>query len=160
MAIIPMNMEKEYITKEREKQLHEELNELKTVKRKEVLEVLAFAKSLGDLSENAEYQNARESQAKIEERISEIEHILKTAIIVTKKKHDVVGLASIVIVQKEGDKEKKTYEIVGSEESDLVMGKVSYRSPLGSALFGKNKGDIVSFPSPNGVMIYKIIEIK
>lgn len=150
----------EYITQEKKELLEAELHDLKTVKRKEVLEALDFAKSLGDLSENAEYHQAREDQGKLEERIAKIENILKNAEIVVRHHSDVVEIGTIVTVRKEGTKDLKTFQIVGSEEADMASGKISMRSPIGVALFGHKKGDKVSFQSPIGEVEYKIIEIE
>ena len=152
--------EEEFITKEKKKALEDELLELKGPKRKEILESLEFAKSLGDLSENAEYQQAREAQAKLEERISKIEHILRSSVVVVKRHSNKVEVGSIIIIQKEGSKENKRLEIVGSEEADMDSGKISHKSPLGSALLGKKKGEAVSFQSPIGIIKYKIIDLE
>ena len=128
-----------YITKEKEKALKIELKELKGPKRKEILEELAHAKSLGDLSENAEYHEARAEQANLEERITKIEIILKNATIVSHKKKDAIGIGSIVKITREGEKEIYEFEIAGSEESGLGEGKISHSSPLGSCLMGRKK---------------------
>ncbi len=154
-------MTKEYITKERAEDLKAELLDLSSVKRKEIIESLEYAKSLGDLSENAEYQQARESQAKLEERIQEINRILKDAEIVSKKKtDDVVSIGSTVEVKKKGDTKSKTFTIVGEGEANMAAGKMSYQSPLGEALFKCKKGDTVNFKSPAGTIEYKIIDVK
>lgn len=153
-------MIREYITKERAEELKAELLELSSVKRKEIIESLEYAKSLGDLSENAEYQQARESQAKLEERISEINRILKDAEVVSKKKTDSAGIGSEIEVKKKGDTKSKNYILVGEGEADMLSGKISYQSPLGEALFGSKKGDVVNFKSPAGTIEYKIIDIK
>jgi len=154
-------MTKEYITKERAEDLKAELLDLSSIKRKEIIESLEYAKSLGDLSENAEYQQARESQAKLEERIQEINRILKDAEIVSKKKtDDVVSIGSTVEVKKKGDTKSKTFIIVGEGEANMSMGKMSYQSPLGEALFKCKKGDTVNFKSPAGTIEYKIIDVK
>lgn len=151
--------EKHYISKEKKQELEAELAELKGPKRKAVLDTLAFAKSLGDLSENAEYHNARDEQAKLEERVAHIETILKHAVIVTKHTKDFVSIASTVTVQKVGEKEKRSFLIVGSEEADMAAGKLSNTSPLGSALMTHKVGDIVACATPRGEMKYKIVEI-
>lgn len=155
-----MNAEHEYITKEKKQELELELASLRGPKRKEILEALEFAKSLGDLSENAEYHQAREEQGKLEERISKIEHILKESIVVAKHHSTLVEVGATIIVQKEGSKEKKTYQIVGSEEADTAQAKISNKSPLGTALLGKKKGDTVEFKSPAGIVHYKVLEIE
>lgn len=149
----------DYITEEKKKELEIELAELKGPKRKEIIEALEFAKSLGDLSENAEYHQAREEQAKLEERISKIEHILQSSTIVTGARGDAAEIGSTVVVQKEGSKETKTFIIVGSEEADSSLGKISNHSPFGEALFGKKKNDKVSIKTPAGVVDYKILEV-
>jgi len=152
--------EKEYLTKEKFEELKKELDFLKNTKRKEIADDLEYAKSLGDLSENAEYNEARENQASVEARIRRIEYIVKNAEIVTRKKGDDVQVGSTVVVQKEGQKETKEFTIVGSEEADSLQGKISYLSPLGKVLMGKRKGDEATFQAPSGDKIkYKIIKV-
>jgi transcription elongation factor GreA len=154
-------MEKEYITKTRYEELQNELKELSTVKRREILEAIEFAKSLGDLSENAEYHQARENQGKLEDRIKEIEHILRISEVMKKhKKSDTVVVGSSVTVQKVGEKENKEFLVVGAEDADMANGKISYKSPLGEALMGGKKGDIVKFQSPVGAMEYKLVTVE
>ena len=149
----------DYITEEKRKSLEVELLDLKGPKRKEILANLEYAKSLGDLSENAEYHQTREDQGKLEERITHIEQILQSS--QTFKRHggDVVEVGSKVVVQKEGKSENITYTIVGSEEADMVAGKISNKSPFGAALFGKKKGDSISFKTPVSAVNYKIISV-
>jgi len=149
----------EYLSQEKFEELKKELDILKTKKRKEVTESLEFAKSLGDLSENAEYQEAREMQANVEQRISLLENLLKDAVILSANSKDLVGLGSIVVVTNDA-KEVKQFQVVGSEESDISMGKISNISPLGSSLMGKKAGDVVVVNSPKGPIQYKIKEIK
>ena len=149
----------DYITEEKKKLLLKELADLKGPKRKDILENLAYAKSLGDLSENAEYHQAREDQGKLEERIAKVEQILQSSQVVKGGGGDIVEVGSRVVVQKDGTKEEKTYVIVGSEEANMAEGKISNRSPFGEALFGKKKSDKVSFQTPNGVVNYKIISV-
>lgn len=153
-------MAEEYISQEKFEELTKELDELKTVKRREVATQLEYARSLGDLSENAEYQEARELQAAVEERIGKLESILKSAKIVKAKKTDGVSMGSAVVVQKLGDEDTHSYVIVGAEEADMLSGKISYHSPLGGALLGKKKGDEFSFATPRGLMRYKILKIE
>jgi len=155
------NDEKEYISAEKKKELEDELAELKGPKRKAILDSIEFAKSLGDLSENAEYQQAREDQGKLEERILKIEHILKTSIVVSKniEYEESVSIGSTVSVQKVGSKNINNFQIVGSEEADISQNKISNKSPLGEALLGKQKDDLVSFKSPTGVVEYKILAV-
>lgn len=156
-----MKDEKQYLTKEKFSELSKELENLKTVRRKEVAEDLEYAKSLGDLSENAEYHEARDLQANIEDRISKLEQLLKSATVVsTGQSSEMVGVGSIVTVAKNSDSEKKTYTIVGSEEADINQNKVSVSSPIGEAMQGKKKGDEFTFRTPQGSATYKIVDIK
>lgn len=150
---------KEYLTKEKHLEFTNELTTLKTVRRKEVAEHLEYAKSLGDLSENAEYQEAREEQAMIEDRIMKLENMLKSAEIVASHHSDKVDVGATVTIEKDGSK-KLTYKIVGSEEADIKLGKLSVRSPLGEAMLEKRKGDKFSVTTPAGVVNYKIVEIE
>lgn len=150
----------ELISQEKFEELTRELEELRTVRRREIAEQLEYARSLGDLSENAEYQEAREMQGSVEDRISKLEAILKSAKIVRGAKTDTVGMGSVVSVQKIGGDDKHTYTIVGAEEADILAGKVSYHSPLGSALMGKKKADEFSFNTPRGVQKYKILKVE
>ncbi|MEK7081259.1 MAG: transcription elongation factor GreA [Patescibacteria group bacterium] len=154
-----MQQAEDYITEEKRKALETELKDLKGPKRKEILESLEYAKSLGDLSENAEYHQAREDQGKLEGRIAKIERILQFSQTVKGGGGDVIEIGSKVVVQKNGTQEEKTYVIVGSEEADMTKGKISNRSPFGEALFGKKKGNDVSFKTPMGVVDYKIISV-
>lgn len=153
-------MTEELISQEKFEELTRELDELRTTRRREVAEQLEYARSLGDLSENAEYQEAREMQSAVEERIGKLESILKNAKIVKGSKSDLVGMGSTVTVQKLGADDKHTYIIVGAEEADMLSGKISYHSPLGSALMGKKKGDEFSFHTPKGNQKYKILKVE
>ncbi len=152
--------EKEYLTKEKHQTLLEELDYLKKTKRKEVAEQLEYAKSLGDLSENAEYHEARDNQGLVEDRIKKIESILKNATIVSSHKTESVTVGAVLTVMKDGDKNEKVYTIVGGEESDITVGKISVHSPFGQAAMGKKKGEKFTFEAPAGPITYKIIEIK
>lgn len=149
----------DYITEDKKKALEKELKELKGPKRKEILENLEYAKSLGDLSENAEYHQTREDQGKLEERIHKVEEILKSSQVVSGGGGEEIEIGSKVVVLKEGENKEKTYQIVGSEEADMVLGKISNRSPFGQALFGKKKGENISFETPKGVVNYKIVNV-
>lgn len=151
---------KEYLTKEKFEALKVELDLLKNVKRKEIADNLEYAKSLGDLSENAEYHEARENQASTEERILAIENILNSAVIVSEYHGDTANIGSTVTIKKEGDKEGKIYHIVGSEESNLKESKLSHRSPVGEAIVGKKKGDTFSIKTNSGTAVYTIVGIK
>lgn len=150
---------KEYLTKEKFQQLKEELLTLQTSKRKEVAEQLEYARSLGDLSENAEYQEAREAQARIESRIVQLEGIMKNTEIITSHGTEVIDVGSSVTLEKVKTGEKVVYELVGSEESDLSVNKISYLSPLGSAILGKKKGESFTFETPKGKVEYKVVKI-
>lgn len=150
--------QKKYLSKEKFEELKEELERLKTTRRKEVAEKLEFAKSLGDLSENAEYHEARDEQAKLEERIMEIEGTLKIAEIVKDKKGGEITVGSTVTIKNEKG-ENKTWNIVGSEESDLASGKISNESPLGTQLLGNKVGDTIEIKTPAGVTKYTITKI-
>lgn len=150
-----------FLTQEKFEELKKELEHLKTVRRKEVAESLEYARSLGDLSENAEYQEARDMQAAIEERIGHLEAVIKEAKIVAHgKRGEMVGLGNAVTIQKQGEKDNRTYTIVGSEEANIQDHKLSYLSPLGEALMGKGKGDTFNFETPSGKQAYKVLDIK
>ncbi len=152
-----------YLTKEKFDELTQELENLKTVRRREIAEQLEYARSLGDLSENAEYEEARNLQAASEDRIRTIESELSRARIIEHGKGgktNAVSLGSFVTIQKQGEKEEHTYEIVGSAEANMQERKISHLSPLGSALMEKKKGDVFSFDTPKGVQKYKIANIK
>ncbi|MFA6445890.1 MAG: transcription elongation factor GreA [Candidatus Paceibacterota bacterium] len=151
--------EQEYLTKEKHAELTKELETLKTIKRKEVAESLEYAKQLGDLSENAEYHEARELQANIEDRIRKVEAILKSAEIVSFHHSESVQIGTTVTIQKVGDSEQRKFQIVGSEEADMAGGKLSNKSPIGAALLGKKKDDIVKVQAPSGSVSYKIVII-
>lgn len=155
-----MSEEKQYLTKEKFKELKNELDFLKTTRRKEIAEKLEFAKSLGDLSENAEYQEARQDQAETEDRILTIEAILSSAEIIHKGKGGVVKVGSVVVVKRKGDNSTKEYQIVGSEEADMEAGKISNISPLGAALIGKSKGEVAVYETPKGKVECEILEVK
>lgn len=155
-----MTTEIEFLTKEKFDELQKELNFLKTTRRKEIAESLEYARSLGDISENAEYHEARELQSATEDRINKLESILKTAKIVTQKSGDEVSLGSEVEIKKEGENDTRKYQIVGSEEANMQERKISHISPLGEAMMGKKKGESFTFTTPNGKMHYKIINIE
>ena len=155
-----MSDNKEYLSQEKHVELTKELDHLRKVKRKEVAEDLEYAKSLGDLSENAEYHEARELQAGIEDRIQKLENILQNAVITSRHHTEAVGIGSTVVIEHSGDKKNHTFEIVGSEEADVSNGKLSIHSPLGEAMLGKKKGELFSFASPRGTMKYTIVNIE
>jgi transcription elongation factor GreA len=150
---------REYLTKQKYDELVVELKNLKGTKRKEVAEALDYARGLGDLSENAEYHEARNQQSDIEERIAKLENVLKNSVVVEDKHVDHAMIGSTVTVEK-NDGTKRTFMIVGSAESNMNAGKISNRSPIGAAVLGKKKGESFSFTSPSGKMEYKVIEVK
>jgi len=154
-----MTDQKEYLSKERFDELVKELDHLKKVKRKEVAEDLEYAKALGDLSENAEYHEARDNQASVEDRINRLETIIAHAEIVELRHTEAVVIGSTVTVQQDGVKGAHKFQVVGSEEANIALGKISLHSPIGEAMAGKRKGEAFSFTSPKGKMTYKIIDI-
>lgn len=148
------------VSQEKFDEMVKELDYLKTVRRTEIAKNLEYARSLGDLSENAEYQEARDLQAATEERIRRLEDLVKRAHIVTDgKKKDVVGFGSTVVIKKDAGGDKHEYMIVGSEEADMRAHKLSHVSPLGAALMGKKKGDVFTFETPNGKQTYTIEKV-
>ena len=153
-------MDKQQLTKEKHAELVRELSELKGARRREVAEQLEYAKSLGDLSENAEYQQAREEQARLEERIGRLETILKHAVIVGDRQSSTIDVGSTVVIRKRGETASRTFRIVGSEEANMVEGKLSDTSPIGEALTGKSKGDRVRVSTPGGEVEYEVLEVK
>ena len=155
-----MTTEVQYLTNEKFAELQKELEYLKTDRRKEVAEHLEYSKKLGDLSENAEYHQAREEQAEVEDRISRLDNILKNAVMISSGSKDAVTIGSTFRLQKEGDNKSYIYTIVGSEEADMSHGKISNMSPLGSALLGHRKGDKVKVSTPKGTVTYTIEIIK
>jgi len=155
-----MDEQKEYLTPEKYKEFEEELVYLKKDKRKEIADSLEYAKSLGDLSENAEYQEARDAQAQLENRIIKLESILQSAEIVSSHKTDHVSVGSIVTVQKEGTRTPQTFTLVGSEEIDTEAGKISVNSPVGRGLLRKKKGETATVMTPAGEFSYKVIKIE
>lgn len=152
--------EKHYLSKEKYKELEQELENLKTVKRKEIAETLSYARSLGDLSENAEYHDARNQQAEIESRIEIIENTLKYAEIVKAHKSDVAEVGSTITIKKKKGDQESIYELVGEEEANIMENKLSYNSPMGQAMLGKAKGDEFSFETPKGKVDYIVVDIK
>ncbi len=148
------------VSQEKFDEMIKELEYLKTVRRTEIAKNLEYARSLGDLSENAEYQEARDLQAATEERIKKLQELVKNTKIMTDgKKKNEVSFNSKVSIRKEGSSEVHEYTIVGSEEADMRLKKLSHVSPLGSALMGKKKGDVFSFETPSGKQTYTIEKV-
>lgn len=155
--------EKEVIlTKEGYDKLEEELNFLKTEKRAEIADRIKVALGFGDLSENSEYDEAKTAQAENEVKIAELENKLRHAKIIDEKEIDTetVQIGNIVKVLDEEFDEKIEYTIVGSTEVDLASNKISNESPLGSALLGARKNEVVEVNAPAGIIKYKILAIK
>ncbi|HOQ15300.1 MAG TPA: transcription elongation factor GreA [Candidatus Paceibacterota bacterium] len=151
-----------YLTAEAYKKLKEELEYLRKVKRKEIAQRVQEAKELGDLSENADYQKAKEDQAALESRIIELEEFLKRAVIIQPKKTDRVEIGSIIEVENlsQSTSKKQVFTIVGSHEAQPLEGKISNESPLGKAFLGKKVGEIADVETPKGKVQYKILKIK
>jgi transcription elongation factor GreA len=147
------------LTKEGLEHLKAELKELKEVKRPEVIARIKSAQELGDLSENAEYQSAKEDQSFIEGRIQELETMIKSAKVIERTADSsIVGIGSKVVVDIEGDKIE--YEIVGPTESDIENNRISSESPVARSLMGRKKGEKVTVLAPGGDIEYKILEVK
>lgn len=149
-----------YLTQDKFDELTKELEHLKTVRRREIAEQLEYARSLGDLSENAEYQEARDFQAATEERIRQIEEMLSRVEIISPVRGNRVTLGSIVTIQRVGEDEEHVYEIVGSAEANIQERKISHLSPMGEALMSKKKGETFEFETPKGRQKYKIVAVK
>ena len=149
------------ITDEGLKRLEKELEELKTIRRKEVAEKIKVALSFGDLSENSEYDEAKNEQAIIEGRIAEIENQLKNVRVLDETELGVenVHVGSLVTVREKGKKKSVTYRIVGSTEADPLNGRISDESPIGRALIGHSKGEEVEAETPGGVRKLIVEEI-
>lgn len=154
-----MSEEKSYLTQAKFNDLEAELKVLKTEKRKEIADALEHARSLGDLSENGEYQEAREAQGAVEERIRKIEQTLKNAEIVSHKDSSTVSFGSTVVLKREKDGTMHTYELVGTEEADMLAKKISHVSPLGRSMMGKKPGDTFDVATPAGTVSYSIVEV-
>lgn len=149
------------ITNEGLKKLEDELSFLKTIRRKEVSEQIKTARGLGDLSENSEYDEAREEQAKVEARISELENMLENVEVISEHEltTDTVNVGSKVRVFDEKNNEEIEYTVVGSSEANALKRKISDQSPIGSALMGAKVNETVTAYTPGGELKFKIIEI-
>ena len=152
--------DKVYLTNEGFLEIEEELNHLKDVKRPEVIKALKDARALGDLSENADYDAARNEQAQVEGRIKELEILLEKAELIEKRDTDKVGLGATVTIRYEDDDETEEYRIVGSKEADPSNDKISNESPLAKAVMGHKVGEVCVVESPNGNYNVEIVEIK
>ncbi|AST06679.1 MULTISPECIES: transcription elongation factor GreA [Anoxybacillus] len=158
-----MSMEKEYpMTKAGKEKLEQELEYLKTVKRKEVVERIQIARSFGDLSENSEYDAAKDEQAFVESRIQMLENMIRNAKIIEEdlESTDIVSLGRTVTFVELPDGEEESYTIVGSAEADPFEGKISNDSPIAKSLIGRRVGEEVTVHTPGGDMVVKIIAVK
>lgn len=156
-------MAKEYkLSSQRLKELQDELNYLKTVREKEVAELIKEARSFGDLSENSEYDEAKNEQGKLYSRMAQIEEILSNYVIIEEEEEagEYVRLGSAVTVLDKEFNEEVTYKIVGSQEADPMSGTISEDSPFGKALMGRNVGDDVTVDAPAGPVEYKILKVE
>lgn len=148
-----------YLTQEGLDELKRELEYLKFEKRPEVINALKDARALGDLSENAEYDAARQEQAIVEGRIVELEAMIENAVVIEKKATDEVGIGTKVKIEYIDDNETDEYSIVGSKEADPFSNKISNESPIAQAIMGLKVGDIAHVSSPNGQYDVKVLEI-
>lgn len=157
-----MAEKKNMLTYEGLKKLEDELQDLKVNRRQEVAQKIKEAREQGDLSENAEYDAAKDEQRDIEARIEEIEKILKNAEVIDEDEfdHETINFSSEVKLLDVSMKEEVTYKIVGSTEADILNGYLSNESPLGAALMRKKKGDKVTVEAPNGTFEYKILDVR
>lgn len=157
-----MDINKKYImTYEGVKKLEDELEHLKTAKRNEIKEKIKVAISFGDLSENAEYDEAKNEQAFVEGKIAQLEAMLKKVVVVdeTDIKADIIGIGSKVRIKDLDTEDVDLYSIVGSSEADPLNFKISHESPIGMALIGKKVGETIMVAVPDGTMNMEIVEI-
>lgn len=156
-----MEEKKNILTYEGLKRYEEELHDLKVYKRKEVAQKIKEAREQGDLSENAEYDAAKDEQRDIEARITELENILKNVEVVVEDEvsSDKINIGCTVRILDLEYKEEETYKIVGSTEANSLKGKISNESPVGRALIGSQVGDTVSVETPGGLVQYEVLEI-
>ena len=151
------------MTPERLKELQDELTYLKTVREKEVAELIKEARSFGDLSENSEYDEAKTEQGKLYSRVAEVENILSNYVVIDEGADDggnSVRLGSTVTVLDKEFNEEETYKIVGSQEADPMNGAISEDSPFGKALLGHNEGEDITVDAPGGPVEYKILKVE
>lgn len=153
------NIKEVLLTAEGFLELEAELNKLKNITRNEVIEAIKEARALGDLSENADYDAARDEQAKVEARIKELEYMLENAKIIEKTSGDTVSVGTTVTIEYVEDDEEEVYQIVGSLEADPFENKISNESPIGKAIMNKKVGDVISVESPTGSYEIKIVSI-
>lgn len=149
-----------YITAIGLKEIETELDELKKVKRPEIIKAIKEARALGDLSENADYHAAREEQAVIEGRIQELEYLIDHAVLIKEETSDKVKIGTSVKIKYVDDDDTEEYKIVGSMEADPFENKISNESPIARSIIGKKVGAVVTVESPNGQYDIEILEIK
>ena len=156
-------MDKEPITLQGLKKLKDELEDLKNIKRPKIVQAIAEARAHGDLKENAEYHAAKEEQGKIEGRVFEINDLIARANVIDvtqlEKKDSVIFGSTVSLLDLE-NKQKKTYKIVGKDEADLTKNYIYFRSPIGKALIGRNKKDLVVVKTPSGEKNFEIVKIE
>ena len=156
-------MDKEPITFQGLEKLKKELKELKNIKRPEIVKAIAEARGHGDLKENAEYHAAKEEQAKTEGRIFEINDLIARANVIDvtqlEKKDSVIFGSTVSLLNLENN-QKKTYKIVGKDEADLTKNYIYFRSPIGKALIGRNKKDLVMVKTPSGEKNFEIVKVE
>ena len=156
-------MKKEFkMSQARFDELQKELNYLKTTRSDEVAEMIKVARGFGDLSENSEYDEAKNEQGKLYSRIAEVENILANYVVIEENTDDtdIVGMGSRITVKDVVTGDEETYQVVGSQEADPMNGRISEDSPFGKALLGKEVGDEVEVEAPAGVLKYKILDIQ
>lgn len=159
---VNMAIEKSYyMTEDGKKKLEEELEYLKTDRRQEVVERIKVARDFGDLSENSEYDAAKDEQAFVETRIVQVEQMIRNAVIIENDNQNpnVVGLGKSVTFKELPDEDEETYLIVGSAEADPFEGKISNDSPMAKAMIGKEVGDVVNVPTPGGEFEVEILKV-
>lgn len=153
------NTKEIYVTSSGMQQMKEELDNLIQVKRKEVIASLKEARALGDLSENAEYDAARQEQAQVEARIKELESMIEHAVVIENVNTEKVSIGTKVTIEYIDDSSKEEYSIVGVKEADPFNNKISNESPIARAILGRKTGEVVSVDSPNGKYDVKIVAI-
>ena len=153
------NTKEVYLTQEGLDKLKEELEYLKLEKRPEVISALKDARALGDLSENAEYDAARNEQAIVEAKIAELEVMIENAVVIKEVSTDKVSIGNSVKIEYVEDNDTEVYSIVGSKEADPFQNKISNESPIAKAILGLSVGDIAHVDSPNGKYSVKVVEI-
>ena len=153
------NHHSEYLSQGGFDKLKAEIAQLTGPRRQEIAAALESAKALGDLSENSEYQDAKEAQAANEVRIAEINYILQHAVVVSQHSSEIVGVGAKVVAKHSALGTKHEFTIVSPEEADPIISRISYESPIGRALMGKRKGEEASVNTPKGVATYQILDI-